>query len=148
MFASKISRHIRQGTVLCLQNKTGDGSLSLYSFAGIAFGVSGIPYDSCVTAGEVYGVNDPSDYAGLFIGASTNFIADGDGGAIAPNGVRAKIWGTNGYMSASAGVSVTYYFEASETWTYGKAPIAWHHNHYSSFFDWNEDGERLMLRKG
>ena len=99
-----------------------------YSFIGIGYGYGVLPFDCCVTAGYVYGVREPSDYAGAFFGASANLVMTGGGGAVAPNGVKAEILGTYGYLSPSLGVTVTYYTSSSEKWIYGKANIKWHPN--------------------
>ena len=99
-----------------------------YSFVGIGYGYGVLPVDSCVTGGYVYGVREPSDYAGAFFGASANLVMDGSGGAVAPNGVTAKILGTYGYLSPSIGMTATYYTSSSEKWIYGKANIKWHSN--------------------
>lgn len=105
-----------------------------YAFEGLSFGAGVLPVDRCTTAGYVYGVKEPSDYAGFFGGASGNMVVDGAGGAVSPNGVYAKILGTYGYLAPSAGCSVTCYTSVSDKWIYGKAPIRWHANNYRNYF--------------
>ncbi len=48
-----------------------------YAFEGLSFGAGVLPVDRCTTAGYVYGVKEPSDYAGFFGGASGNMVVDG-----------------------------------------------------------------------
>ena len=60
---------------------------------------------------------------GGFFGASAIPYSDAMGGAIAPNGVYAKILSGHSFLSASEGLSITYYEAASDSWIYGKAKI-------------------------
>ena len=97
-----------------------------YYFTGTGLGVSAFYFDNVVTAGYVYGVKEPSDYSGLFIGGSTNMLYDGDGRAVAPNGVYAEILGVHGYVGPGFGASLTGYTALSSSWIYGLAPITWY----------------------
>ena len=115
-----------------------------YSFGGVSAGISVLPFDICTTAGYVYGVENPSDYAGAFFGISANVVATGAGGAIAPNGVRAEILGSYGYLSAAVGVSGTYYKAASDKWIYEQADISWHQNYYN--YLWEDHSEGTMRK--
>ena len=99
----------------------------MYSFNGISYGVSGIPYDYCETVGYVYNVEEVSDFCGFFYGGSFNEVYRISGGAVATNGVYSEIISGVGFGSASLGVSVTYYSTAFDDWKYGKANITWHH---------------------
>ena len=92
--------------------------------------------------GYVYDVLDASDYAGLFFGANTNMIQWVKGIAFAPNGVRANTVAGNGYLSATTGASVTYYFKQDSDWVYGKADINWYTPLYSG--ERNSFGQSLI----
>jgi hypothetical protein len=78
-----------------------------------------------------------ADYEGLFLGGSVNLIADIQGGAIAPNGVRSKIIGGNGFISTTTGVSITNYTASTSGWVYGKANIHWYASPYITPYNTN-----------
>ena len=101
-----------------------------YLFNGVGYGVSGLPFDACTTAGYVYGVSDVSDFEGWFYGGSFNQLYHISGGAIAPNGVYSKILSGNGFASTSIGGSITYYSTPQSRWKYGKANINWYNSIY------------------
>ena len=67
----------------------------------------------------------------MFFSGSANLIADIQGGAFALNGVTAKVIGGNGFLSASAGVSITNYTALSDDWIYGKANINFYTSPYN-----------------
>ena len=96
-----------------------------YYFTGTGASVSAVPFDSVITGGYVYGVKEPGDYSGLFVGGSTNMLYYGNGGAVAPNGVYAEILGVYGQVGPGYGVSITGYTALSSSWIYGLAPIQW-----------------------
>lgn len=89
----------------------------------VLLSLSGIPYDYSETKGYVYGINKVEDFCGNFYGAAFNGIANIEGGAWARNGVHSEIIYGNGFMSASAGVSITRYDTPQGDWIYGKANI-------------------------
>ncbi|MFR1562791.1 MAG: RHS repeat-associated core domain-containing protein, partial [Oscillospiraceae bacterium] len=104
-----------------------------YSFWGFSLGASGIPYDFSVTKGYVYGVENTEDFCGNFYGTAFNGVADIEGGAWARNGVHSEIICGNGFMSASAGFSITRYDTPQKSWKYGKAKINWYNNPHNPF---------------
>ena len=104
-----------------------------YSFWGFSLGASGIPYDFSVTKGYVYGVENIEDFCGNFYGTAFNGVADIEGGAWARNGVHSEIICGNGFMSASAGFSITRYDTPQKSWKYGKAKINWYNNPHNPF---------------
>ena len=95
----------------------------VYQFSGIGLGASlSIPIDRVVTQGYVYGIEEPSDYCGFFLGAAGNMLSDISGGAIASRTIYAEI--TNGMSYApSVGLSITYYTTSYDQWKYGTANI-------------------------
>ena len=114
-----------------------------YVFLGISYGI-GFPFDRYDTVGYVYGVKDVGDYNGLFLSGSVNVISDIQGGAVAPNGVSAKIIGGHGFISATAGTSITYYKALSDSWIYEKANINFYVSPYS-FVRYDPSGANPML---
>ena len=110
-----------------------------YVFWGVSPGLSvpKFPGDAYIAEGVVYGVNSPSDYSGLFFGATANMVGMGEGGAKALNGVSAKILVLEGYLAPTFGVSGNYYVESSPNWTYGKAHFELTPSRYNGFFDHN-----------
>ncbi len=118
---------IRGKTIVMDENK-----YCTYSFYGIGYGYSAIPYDRVVTAGYVYNVNSVNDYAGSFLGVSANMVLTATGSAIAPNGVYATTLDGTSWVSASLGVSYTYYIALDSDWKYGSAPISWYANPYGT----------------
>lgn len=101
-----------------------------YVFFGVGSSVTGFVgtngADLSVTAGYVYNVNKPEDFAGIFGAASGTMTIGAGGGAIAPNGVYSEILGGNSQLAGSVGISVTYYIQKQDDWVYGKAPITWY----------------------
>ncbi|MFQ8979013.1 MAG: hypothetical protein ACLR5T_10650, partial [Veillonella sp.] len=68
-----------------------------------------------------------------FYGTAFNGVADIEGGAWARNGVHSEIICGNGFMSASAGFSITRYDTPQKSWKYGKAKINWYNNPHNPF---------------
>ena len=100
-----------------------------YTFTGVGGPGVGFPYDFNVTKGYVYGVEDVSDYSGIFFGGSFNYLSDIAGGAFATNGVTAEIISGNGFVSSSLGTSITNYSTPQSGWIHGKANINWYQRH-------------------
>ena len=92
-----------------------------YTFVGIGWSISySMPLDRTISQGYVYGLEDISDYCGLFVGASANMLSNIYGGAVASPDVYAKITGGMSY-APSIGGSVTWYMTGQTDWTYGRA---------------------------
>lgn len=104
-----------------------------YSFWGFSVGASGISYDFSVAKGYVYSIENIEDFFGNFYGTAFNGVADIEGGAWASNGVHSEIICGNGFMSASAGFSITRYDTPQKSWKYGKAKINWYKNPHNPF---------------
>ena len=142
MFFVENTQTVSVGFVSIIRGKTivmDQDRYCQYSFFGVSPGLSlpGVPGDVTIAEGIVYGVNSPSDYSGFFGGATANMVATGGGGAIAPNGVSARILILRGYATPSFGVSGTYYIQESYNWIYGKAPLELSPNSYNGFFSHN-----------
>ena len=111
-----------------------------YDFTGV--GVAGLSkikfFSQATTAGYVYNLDDPSDYAGRFTGGSVNLLKDGWGGAWAPgSNVYAVILGTEGYLVTDVGFTFTNYTQNCSKWIYGQAPITWRERLYPGLFNQN-----------
>ncbi len=92
-----------------------------YTFVGIGWNKSlSMPLDRIVSQGYVYGLEDVTDYCGLFIGSSANMLSDIYGGAIASRKVYAEITGGMSY-APSVGGSITLYMTGQSDWIYGRA---------------------------
>ena len=103
-----------------------------YTFWGIGGSISkSIPLDVVITQGLVYGVDNVTDYCGLFFGGAYNMLSSISGGAYASPQVYAKIKGGMSY-APSLGLSATYYWTQQSNWIYGKAPFTIVANPYQS----------------
>ena len=92
-----------------------------YDFSGFGWGVSkSMPLDMAITQGYVYGLENVSDYEGVFFGGTFNMLSNAAGGALALNKVYAEVVYGMSY-APSIGASVTYYSTSQSDWTYGKA---------------------------
>lgn len=79
-----------------------------------------MPVERTISQGYVYGLENVSDYTGVFYGVSVNALSNMYGGAVASPKVYAELVGGTG-CTPSVGVSKTYYITGQSDWVYGKA---------------------------
>lgn len=102
-----------------------------YAFIGVGWSISSMPIDRVISQGYVYGLENITDYCGIFVGSSANMLSHFYGGAIASPDVYAEILGGMCY-TPSIGGSITWYITGQSDWIYGRANMAVTTNPYQS----------------